>query len=144
VPENTLVVRRLIPASRQEVFAAWIDPESICHWMCPGDIVSAEAQLDPRVGGRFRIVMKGPDQDYEHTGEYQVVEPPSRLVFTWTSRGTDMQSTLVTVELFERGGQTELVLTHERFPRADAMERHKRGWGQIVERLAAHVGLRAG
>lgn len=49
---DRLVVRRLIQASREEVFAAWTDPESIKHWMCPGDIVEAEAHLDLRPGGR--------------------------------------------------------------------------------------------
>ncbi|HYM11932.1 MAG TPA: SRPBCC domain-containing protein [Bryobacterales bacterium] len=139
---DTLVVRRLIPATREEVFAAWTDPESIKHWMCPGDATTAEAQLDPRVGGKFRIVMKGRSQDYEHTGEYQVVEPPSKLVFTWTSKGTDDQPTLVTVELFARGEHCELVLTHARFPRVEAMRSHKNGWSQITDRLAEHVQTR--
>jgi uncharacterized protein YndB with AHSA1/START domain len=67
---DTLVVRKTIPASREEVFAAWIDPDSLRHWMCPGDILTAEAELDPRVGGAYRIVMKGRTGDYDHTGEY--------------------------------------------------------------------------
>ncbi len=135
---DTVVVRRMTPAPREAVFAAWIDPESIKHWMCPGDITKAEAQLDPRVGGSFRIVMKGKNQDYEHTGEYQVVQPPSKLVFTWISKGTDHQPTLVTVELLERGQQSELVLTHQRLPRAEAVNQHKGGWSQITDRLAEY------
>ncbi len=135
---DTLVIRRIISASPEEVFAAWIDPESMKHWMCPGDILRAEAQLDARVGGSFRIITKGRDQDYEHTGEYRVVEPPSKLVFTLISKGTDYQPTLVTVELFERGEQTELVLTHERLPGAEAVKRHQGGWGQIADRLAEY------
>jgi len=137
--EDTLVVRRIIRASREEVFAAWIDPESMRDWMCPGDIVAAEVQLDPRVGGAFRIVMKGPTYEVDHTGEYLVVEPPSKLVFTWTSARTEHRTTLVTVELFARGDLCELVLTHERFPNADAMRSHRSGWTRIVERLASHL-----
>lgn len=72
--QDRLVIRRLIPAPREDVFAAWTDPESIKHWMCPGDIVTAEAQLDLRVGGSFRIVMKGRDREVEHTGVYRVIE----------------------------------------------------------------------
>jgi uncharacterized protein YndB with AHSA1/START domain len=139
---DRLVVRKVIPASREDVFAAWVDPESIRHWMCPGDATTAEAQVDPRVGGAFRIVMKAPTRDYEHTGEYLVVDPPSKLAFTWISEGTDYQPTLVTVELFGRGDQCELVLTHERLPNPDAVRRHKGGWSQIVERLAAHFPRR--
>jgi uncharacterized protein YndB with AHSA1/START domain len=141
---DRLVVRKVIQASRDEVFAAWIDPESIRYWMCPGDIVAAEAQLDPRVGGSYRIVMKSQARQYEHTGEYLVVEPPSKLVFTWISKSTDNQPTIVTVELFARGDQCELVLTHERFAKADEVRHHRGGWGQIVDKLAGYLQQEAG
>jgi uncharacterized protein YndB with AHSA1/START domain len=139
---DRLVVRKIIQASREEVFAAWIDPESIRDWMCPGDIVSAEAQLDPRIGGSYRIVMKSPTGEFEHSGEYLAVDPPSKLVFTWVSNSTGNQPTLVMVELFARGSACELVLTHERFTDADAVWRHKSGWGQIVDRLALYLPQR--
>lgn len=99
---DRLVVRKVIPVPREEVFAAWIDPESVRHWMCPGDILTAEAQLDPRVGGTYRIVMKSRTSAFDHRGEYLVVDPPSKLVFTWVSAETDNQPTIVTVELFAR------------------------------------------
>ena len=136
---DRLVVRRVIRASRDVVFAAWTDAESMRHWMCPASIVEAQAQLDPRPGGSYRIVMKGPDGDYEHTGEYLAVEPPSKLVFTWISNSTGNQPTLVTVELFDRGGNCELVLTHERFASAAAMRHHRGGWGQIADRLDRYL-----
>jgi len=133
---NRVVIRRLLPATREEVFAAWTDPESIAHCMYPGDVTRTEAQLDVRVGGSYRILMKGKSQDYDHTGVYQAVEPPAKLVFTWTSKGTENKTTLVTVEIFERGAQSELVLTHERFPTPEAAKRHEGGWGQIAGKLA--------
>lgn len=139
---DRLVVRRVIRASREAVFAAWTDPDSMRHWMCPGEIVSADARLDPRPGGSYRIVMKGPTGAFEHTGEYLTVEPPSKLAFTWISNSTGNQPTLVTIELFERGDDCELVLTHERFASADALRRHKEGWGQIVDRLDRHLASR--
>ena len=142
--ENTLVIRKVIPASREEVFAAWTDPESIKDWMCPGEIVRAEAQLDVRVGGAFRVLMKGGAQDFDHTGLYQIIEPPSKLAFTWISAGTNHQSTLVTVELFERGEATELVLTHENLPTADAKKRHEGGWSSIADKLADYFAKRHG
>ena len=136
---NKLVIRKLIPATREEVFAAWTDAESMKHWMCPGDNLTAEATLDVRVGGAFRIMMRKPGQDCEHTGEYQVVEPPSKLVFTWISRFTENQPSLVTVELFDRGGQCELVLIHDRLPHAEAVKQHSGGWTSIAERLAEYM-----
>src|SRR5712692_8880029 len=135
---DKLVLRKLIPASRQEVFAAWSDPESIRDWMCPGDTTSSGAKIDFRVGGAFSILMKGGKEDCDHTGVYQVIEPPSKLSFTWISKNTDHKATLVTIELLERKGGTELTLTHERFPSADRVKQHKSGWSQIADRLAEY------
>ena len=130
----TLVVRRRLSASRERVFAAWLDPASMSRWMCPGDKTRATVTADARVGGRFRIVMHGAG-DYEHHGEYLIVDPPSMLSFTWMSAATNEQATIVTVELFDRGGETELVLTHRQLPPAQ-IEPHTKGWTDIVRKLA--------
>jgi uncharacterized protein YndB with AHSA1/START domain len=127
-----------MPATREVVFEAWTDPQGIREWMCPGDAVSAEATLDLRVGGSYRIVMKSKTRDYVHTGVYQVVDPPSKLVFTWT-REEGEAPTLVTVEIFAHGDESELVLTHERFQDADVMKRYQGGWGTIAEKFAAYL-----
>lgn len=88
--------------------------------------------------------MKSPTREYDHTGEYLVVEPPSKLSFTWISKSTDHLPTIVTVELFAHGDQCELVLTHERFANADAVRHHRGGWGQIVDRLVGYLHQEAG
>jgi uncharacterized protein YndB with AHSA1/START domain len=137
-----LSVRRRMRAPREVVYEAWIDPKSIHEWMCPGDVVSAEAILDVRVGGSYRIVMKAKDRDHVHTGVYQVVEPSSKLVFTWSAAETPGEVTLVTVKFFPHGNESELVLTHERFPRADVAKRYENGWGTIADKLAAYLSRR--
>jgi len=133
-----LSVRRRMPASRDVVFEAWTDPQGLREWMCPGDTVSAEATLDLRVGGSYRIVMKSKAREYAHTGVYQVVDPPSKLVFTWT-REEDEAPTLVTVEFIAHGDESELVITHERFEDAEVMKRYRGGWGTIAEKLATFL-----
>jgi uncharacterized protein YndB with AHSA1/START domain len=124
-------------ASRAEVFEAWTDAEGMSEWMCPGDVVGAQATLDVRVGGKFRIVMRRPGEEIVHTGVYRVVERPSKLVFTWIAAG--LPETLVTVELFERGEQCEMVLTHEHFPGTDVADRYRNGWGRIAELLSGYL-----
>lgn len=138
---DALVVRRVLPVSRERVFAAWLDPVSMAQWMMPGETTEAFVEIDARVGGSFRIVMRHGrrgNQDYEHRGEYLVIQPPSLLSFTWISDATDHQPTVVTVELHERGDDTELVLTHRRLPPAKA-EAHRLGWSDIVRKLAQAV-----
>jgi glutathione S-transferase len=130
-----LVVRRQIAVRRERVFAAWLDSESLAHWMRPGDCTHATVTVDPRVGGGFRIVMHGwPEGDVEHLGEYLAIEPPSLLSFTWISKHTGRQPTVVTIEFHERGRDTELVLTHRRLPPSQ-VEGHRQGWTDIVRLL---------
>ena len=137
--EETLVVRRVIPVPRERVFQAWLDPESLVRWMRPGGATNATAQVDPRVGGKFRIVMIEGPKRYEHTGEYRAIDPPRRLEFTWTSEATDQRPTVVTIEFLERDRGTELVLTHRRLP-PKQVESHRRGWTDILQLLERSDG----
>src|SRR5260370_41390321 len=136
---DKLVIRKLIPASREEVFDAWGDPAGMREWMCPGDVISAEAQIDFRQGGSYRILMKSPKQDHDHTGQYLAGERPSKLSFTWDTKGVDIAETLVIVELKDCGGKTELTLTHERFPSAELLARYQGGRSRIADLLAEHL-----
>src|ERR1700756_2552442 len=135
---HRISIRRKMAAAREVVYEAWIDPQGIREWMCPGDVTSAEAVLDVRVGGSYRIVMKGKERDHIHTGVYQVVEPNSRLVSPWT-QGGNQPTTLVTVDFLPQGSESELVLTHERFPKADVAQRYQNGWGTIALKLGTFL-----
>ncbi len=134
----TVRISRLMPAPREDVFAAWLDGEGMRHWMCPGDVKETDAEIDPRVGGRFRIVMHGAENDYEMTGEYVEIDAPRRLAFTWASHATAGGS-LVIIEFHDRGEETELVLTHDRLPSAEIAEQHEAGWTSILEKLTARL-----
>jgi uncharacterized protein YndB with AHSA1/START domain len=137
-PPGALVVRRIIRASREEIFDMWTRAEKLRRWMRPPRASGASAESDPRVGGRYHIVMHGA-RDYDHHGEYLVVDRPSKLSFTWISEGSHDETSVVTVELFDRGsGQTELVLTHERLP-DEEVGRHTEGWTEILGELALNV-----
>jgi len=136
-PER-LVVERVLPASPAEVYAAWTTPETLRLFMCPGDQTAPVVEADVRIGGSFRIVMRG-DRDMEHRGEYRVLEPGRRLVFTWASPATGWQPTLVTIELSPHEDGTRLVLVHEGLETDDIRGRHRWGWTGILEKLARHT-----
>ena len=126
-------VRRRLPAPVTEVFAWWTDPERMAQWLSP--VGTAEATVDLRVGGSFRVVMRGAGMEIEHTGEYLEIEPPRRLVFTWRSPYTGPEPSLVTVELEPDGDGTALRLLHGQLPEGAAAS-HAEGWGQMLGRLA--------
>ena len=131
---ETLVVRRFIPVPRERVFAAWLDPASLAQWMRPGGMTDARVEVDARVGGKFRIVMIQGREEFAHSGEYRLIDPPARLSFTWISQATDHRPTEVTIEFLERPGGTELVLTHRRLP-ANQVEAHRSGWSDVLVHL---------
>jgi uncharacterized protein YndB with AHSA1/START domain len=131
---ETLVVRRFIRVPRERVFAAWLNPASLARWMRPRGMTDATAEVDARIGGKFRIVMMRGREKFEHTGEYLAIQPPARLSFTWISQATDLQPTEVTIEFLERQGGTELVLTHRRLP-IGQVESHRSGWTDILVNL---------
>ncbi|HEV3235280.1 MAG TPA: SRPBCC domain-containing protein [Candidatus Dormibacteraeota bacterium] len=131
--DQVLEVTRRLSAPAAEVFRWWTEPELLRQWMSP--VGTVEAEVDLRVGGAFRIVMRGDGVEIDHVGEYIEVEPPRRLVFTWSSRFTGSKPSVVTVELEPDGEDaTQLRLVHSRLP-ASAVESHGSGWGAMLERL---------
>jgi uncharacterized protein YndB with AHSA1/START domain len=133
MPDETLEIRRLLPAPPERVFAAWTDASWLARWMSP--VGHARVEADPRPGGRLRVVMVGDGREIEHLGEFLHVEPPHRLSFTWTSPYTGSRQSRVTIELTATDGGTDLTLRHERLP-AGAAASHRGGWGSMLERLA--------
>jgi uncharacterized protein YndB with AHSA1/START domain len=68
-----------------------------------------------------------------------VVEPPTRLVFTWGWEGADEMppgSTTVEVRLTPDGDATIVRLTHRDLPTPEQVESHAAGWGHFLARLA--------
>ena len=135
-----LTITKSLPATREEVFEAWINPEHLKNWISPLPHGSATVPLlEPKVGGRYQIDMHGEGRTYVHTGEYLELRSPERLVFTWISEGTGHQESVVTIELSEADGGTLLTLTHEKLPSAESAERHTGGWTAIVDNLVRQL-----
>jgi len=130
---HRVVVRRLLSAPREQVYALWTNAERMPEWILDG----GSATLDVRVGGKYHMDMHYQGKSYPHNGEYLEVVPPERLVFTWVSEATNWLPSIVTLEFIERGKQTELVLTHEGLPEKTVTD-HEGGWTEIgdwLERL---------
>ena len=140
--ETTLRISRSIAAPRDKVFAAWTRPEALKRWFGPNDDYTTPiAEVDLRVGGRYRIAMQSPGGKRSIVGgTYREVRAPERLAFTWAWEDSpDMPETLVTVEFHDRGGETEVVVIHERFPNEAAREEHNKGWIGCLGRLPKAV-----
>ena len=134
----SLTLTRSYPVAPDKVWRAWTDPEAVKKWWGPGpgEPVSL-AQLDVRVGGRFRIVFGGPDgKAHECAGVYKEVVPNRKLVFTWTwPNSTPERESLVTITFRTAGKGTELVFLHEQFFDEKVRDDHKRGWSGVLDKL---------
>jgi uncharacterized protein YndB with AHSA1/START domain len=135
-PSLTLI--RRIKASPAKVFAAWTNPAVLGLWFGPAGAEILEAETDPRVGGRFRILMRTPDgEEHGVSGLYREVVDAGKLVFTWAWRTTPERESLVTVTFDGDGDGTRLTLLHEQFFDETARDRHRGGWTECMERLEA-------
>lgn len=138
VPGGRLSVERFIHAPREKVFEAWTNAKSISQWMRPRGVTSVDAEIEPQVGGKLRLLTKGSEGDSEYTGEFRVVEPPSKLVFTWMSRDTDARPTMVTVEFSEDEMEPgcQMNLTHSGFVTPEAVRANGAAWDAMLDKLA--------
>ncbi len=137
----SLVLRRVYDATPERLFAAWTSPKEAAVFMGPGNVKATDVEMDPRVGGSYRIVMVLEDGSRMPVrGIYREVVEPTRLSMTWRWEEDDTKDerdTLLTVEFLARGDKTELVLTHDGFASAESRDNHEHGWTAITEHLAA-------
>ncbi len=136
--ETTLNLRRTFMAPREKVFQAFTEAEIMKKWWGPEEFTCPTAEIDLKVGGKYRIAMKPPEGDVFYVkGTYREIKPPERLVYTFQWEGAGMkEETLVTLEFHEKGDATELVLVHELFPDANARDDHNKGWESSFDCLA--------
>ena len=138
----SLRLTRVIHADREAVFRAWTEPAAMREWFCPDGGTVEAAESDLRVGGRYRIAMRMPHGLSVATGVYREIDPPSRLVFSWSweaGEGPKEGESVVTVELSERAEGTFVKLTHDGFTTADARDGHGQGWSSALNRLQASL-----
>jgi uncharacterized protein YndB with AHSA1/START domain len=129
--EITLVLRRSLKAKPERVFAALTDKAQVLRWFGPAGFTCAIDQFDARPGGEYRIAFRSQDAAiHTVTGTFLVIEPPSRLAYTWgwLTEGVRGHETRVEIELTPAADGTDLVLTHRGFESVDARNRHEQGW----------------
>ena len=133
-----LEVRRTFAAARERVFNAWTSASALKRWYAPENATVEDATVDFRVGGAWDVQMRGHDGQLHHvSGVYREIDAPNRLVFSWAWQHKERSSTsLVTVEFFDRGAATEVVLTHAGLETEQEIQGHRHGWVGCLEKLA--------
>ena len=132
-----VVMEHTFRVPRPRVFRAWTDPALMEKWFAPAGMQAVGVQADVAVGGSYRIGMRGPDGIVNVVaGKYVEILPPERLVFTWAWQTDPPEAvSLVTVEFFDLGDATRVVLKHRQLPTPQDQESHRRGWEGCLAQL---------
>jgi len=137
--KTSLEIKRFINVPRDRVYAAWTDPAQLKEWFGPENVRTRNFTADARVGGKYRWdLINEEGEDMTISGEYRELVPGKKIVFTWKWDDDETwknASSVVTVELSDRDGGTELRLIHEKLPSEESRDRHNEGWNSVVDRL---------
>jgi uncharacterized protein YndB with AHSA1/START domain len=138
-PESARIVRieRTFAASAEDVFDAWTSPEVMRRWFhCFPDWSTPEAEVDLRLGGRVRIVMRKPDgTEVEAQGEYTLIDRPHRLMMTWTFHDDPSNEQLIELSFSESDGSTTVVLVNSGISTAERRDGQEVGWNGCLDEL---------
>jgi uncharacterized protein YndB with AHSA1/START domain len=138
---RTLRMERVFAAPITATFDAWTTVEVLRRWWPAGvGWDTPVAELDVRVGGRLRLVMRDLNgAEFGGEGHYVVIERPHRLAFTWRwdSLALGTHDQLVEVTFTDNGdGTTTVALTNSGLTDAEK-PLHREGWDASFENLDA-------
>lgn len=138
----SLEITRRFEAPPERVFDAWLS-KAWGDWIGPRAIKGEVELLEPRVGGRYRIVMHRPDDEpLTVEGVYREIVRPTKLAFTWTWFHEERE-TLVTLTFRAAGTGTEMMIHHAGFSSIERRDGHDSGWNGTFDKLAALLAKEA-
>ncbi|HEX5620241.1 MAG TPA: SRPBCC domain-containing protein [Solirubrobacteraceae bacterium] len=135
---HTLRMERTYDASAERVFDAWTSEEVMRRWWhADRDWETPVAEVDLRVGGAVRVVMRNPGtgDEYGGGGVYTEIDRPHRLAFTWVWDDNDTRQ-LIEIDFAESGGVTTVRFTHRDLWSEEAVRSHEEGWAIAFDNLA--------
>jgi len=130
-------IERTFDASAEDVFDAWTSPEVMRRWLhCGRDWETPAAEVDLRIGGKVRVVMRRPDgTEAGMGGEYTLIDRPHRLVMTWTFDDDPSNEQLIELSFTEAEGSTTVRMINSRIPTDERRDGQDEGWSGCVDEL---------
>ena len=145
--KTSLEIKRLINAPRNRVYAAWTNPKQLTEWFGPENVRTRDLVAETRVGGKFRWDLTNPEgEEMTVQGEYRDLQPGRKIVFTWQWEDDETwenHNSIVTVELSDAAGGTELRLLHEHLPSEESRDNHDDGWKSSLNKLDKFLSEKA-
>ncbi|MBL4890716.1 MAG: SRPBCC domain-containing protein [Rhizobiaceae bacterium] len=126
----------LLPFSVETVYSAWTSSNTVIP-------PATRMDIDPIVGGHYRLFMEMPDIGMSNEGKFLEVVANALLKYTWEWNG-DGEVTEITVifEAHEFGGRengTEIRILHSGFANKESAAMHDSGWDSYVDGLTKFI-----
>ena len=139
---NTVQFHRVLRATPERVYRAFIDPDAMVKWLPPNGFTGNVHHLDPRIGGTYKMSFTNFTSGKCHSfgGEYLELVPHERL--RWTDRFDDPNlpgEMKVTVSLKRVSVGTEVNIVQEGIPDVIPPEACALGWQESLTLLAKLV-----
>jgi uncharacterized protein YndB with AHSA1/START domain len=133
-----LTITRVLAAPRERVWREWTEAERFADWFGGADaeVPLETVAMDVRPGGAWRATMFAGGREIRWRGEYVEVDPPERLVLTFSDQPDDAPPELVVVVLRDIGdGRTEMVLEQHGTLPPEVYDAARGGWGVFLDRI---------
>jgi len=139
--QQTIQIEEHFRASREKVFKAWTDPESLKKWFLAEDnVVVQDVSLELSVGGHYEIKVIYPG--YAPTpisGEFMKIRIPETLEYSWHTPVLGEKKTKVEVHFSDLEKGSCIHLTHGEFATAEEMQLHIEGWKGCLTQLQTYL-----
>ncbi len=139
---NTIRLHRVLRATPERVYRAFLDPDAMVKWLPPNGFTGRVHQLDARVGGAYKMSFTNFTTGHSHSfgGKYLELVPHERIrhtdVFDDPNLPGEMQTTVSLKEVF---CGTEVTVVQEGVPSAIPAEACYLGWQESLILLAKLV-----
>lgn len=135
-----LVITRLVPATPEQLWLAWTTEPVLATWWWH-TWPDTRYRVNAWVGGEYRI--EAADHGFGVRGTFEVVEAPSRLVFSWVwyeladGVASEEPDDQVQVVFTPHPTGTLQQLTHTGpWTDDEAAENYRQGWAFVLDALA--------
>ena len=134
---QVLRIERTFAASAEDVFDAWTSAEVMRRWFhVRADWETPVAEVDLRVGGTVRIVMRRPDgTETGAGGEYTLIDRPRRLAMRWTFDDEPTNEQLIELSFSEEAGTTTVLMVNSGISTDARRASQDEGWRGCLDEL---------
>ena len=135
---NSVTLHRVVKSTPEKVFRALTEPKALSSWLPPYGYLCVVHQMDPRVGGSYKMSFTNFSTGNEHSfgGKFLEIKPNEFLKYTDKFDNPNLPGEMITsIWLKKVSCGTELKVVQEGIPSVIPTEMCYLGWQESLEKL---------